>query len=379
MFLARFLKFIAIFLAILPADPKFLPQNANFSVHFFYDFFLHNTENTQPISATQTIFAQNIVPSVEIALQNLVKSALNLGVSGIFHMGGVAKNMFSPMIFLTTRADNFSMKFGIFPHDYENFSDFFAPDPGPDPKNAPIFLPNFIFADDYLFFRPFTHGLRLDFATDYSRAGLVFDWYGGDLARRIDEFYALFYADFSYDFWHADAKILLDHFKNDEFLSHFRATVKNSQNFYDYYLLDRLFYAFSGALNLIKFLPDPEFLQKFSMNFSFLNLNERRRTISRGILNPIFSHGVKIDVIAQRAGFGAMNELFFGDEFYAHFEDYGEEIYHGEPFFRAGFFNKFSLFYEFSGENLRAMFRISLKNTRKILANEQNLKISLKF
>lgn len=323
-------------------------KNTSFIYSFDFGFLFDNLEESSPFWDTRTLIAAKLSP--EIGLNFFGQ---NIRVGGFFtlNMGDKYPKQWGMTLSYDFKAKDFSGYFGIF-----------------SKKHRIGKYPLMFYRQDYEFFHPSINGVMLQYSLKDNPlftldAEFIFDWYGGDLAKRIDEF--LIQGSLKQSFWqdglYWGGAFLLYHTKNDELLN------LDGHNF-DTYLLDRLYYQAYFGTDLSIFIPE---IEKLSFELGALSSLERKRRLSSG--NDPFSHqvGWQFESEIRYMGFGLNNILYWGDSQYKYFHQYGEELYAGLPFYQSKLYNRSELFYEYKNQYLRAKASFVLHATSKGLANQQ--------
>ncbi|MCE3037679.1 hypothetical protein LW133_00080 [Helicobacter sp. faydin-H8] len=333
-----------------PQDSLHL-KNLKFIYGIDFDFLLDNTEESQKYWPTRTLFTGSIAPEIGISFKNQ-----NLRVGGHFIQNLGEKY---PAKNLLTFSYDFTYKdikafFGIF-HKKQWIGEY-----------SQLF-----YRKDFLFYNPLINGVLFQYDSQkYDlQAEFIFDWYGGDITKRIDEFLTQGFLKKSFfnKKLFFGGSFLLYHFKNDEFLN------LDGGNF-DTYLLDRFYYELFIGSNLQSLTPS---MDKLLFKFSNLSSLERKRRLSTG-LDP-FSNllGWQFDFQAQYKGFGFENSLYFGKNQYKYFSTYGEDFYAGLPFYQSPLFDRAEIYYEYKNDYLTGRFSFILHFTQDALAYQQMLSLSL--
>ena len=200
-------------------------------------------------------------------------------------------------------------------------------------------------------------------------AELIFNWYGGNIVKRFDEFKVLGSAEFQFlkGYLYFGGNILLYHFKNEEFLA---ADGSNG----DTYLLDRLYYNAYVGTSFLNIMP---FMTKAYTQFGTLSSIERKRRLSTG-LDPWYSGlGWQWDIGLQYKGFGVKNSYYFGKSQDRFFAEYGPNFYWGLPFYQASRYDRAQFYYEYKTSLLTARASIVMHFANNIVANQELLIITL--
>lgn len=316
-----------------------------------FNFLLDNTEASEQYWPTRTLFAGSIAPEAGIHFNNQ-----NLLVGGYFiqNMGEQypTKNFFTFSYDFTYK--NLKGYFGIFPKS-KWIGDY----------------PKLFFRKDFLFYNPLLNGTMFQYISQDKQlqAEFIFDWYGGNIAKRIDEFLAQGYVKKSFldDKLFLGGAFLLYHFKNDEFLN------LDGNNF-DTYLLDRFYYQIFLGTNLTPLMP---YMDKMILKVSNLSSLERKRRLSTG-LDP-FSNllGWQLEFDTQYKGFGINNSIYLGKGQYKYFNEYGENFYAGLPFYQSPIYDRAEIYYEYKNAYLTGRFSFILHFMQNNIAYQQMLTLNL--
>ncbi|CBG39470.1 hypothetical protein [Helicobacter mustelae] len=334
--------------SILRKDPK-RPYRLLYGMNF--DFFLDNTEESQAYWPTRTLFAGSIKPEIGIEFYN---QKLLFGGYFIQNMGEKFPSKGGITFSYSFEHNAWKGYFGIFPKKYwiGKYSKLF-------------------YRKDFLFFNPMSSGIlfQYDPKDQNLQAELLFDWYGGNLAKRLDEFLVQGYLNKNFfdKVFYLGGSFLLNHFKNDEFLS-----LDGSHG--DTYLLDRLYYEAYVGINLESYT---KVLDALNLKLSALGSIERKRRLSRG--NDPFSNlwGSQVQLITQYKGFGVDNRFYAGKSQMLYFSQYGENFYSGLPFYRSPLYDRLELYYEYKNDYFTGRFSFITHFTQKTTGWQQMLTISL--
>ncbi|PAF47113.1 hypothetical protein BKH46_05225 [Helicobacter sp. 12S02634-8] len=344
--------FFALFLCMA------ITQGYEYKYNLGFDFYLDNTEESLPYWDTRTIYGVRLAPEIGIAFDG--RQSLMFGGYVLQNMGEQRfPTKANVSIYYSAIGEHLRSYFGIFPRTH-----------------SIAHYPLSFFRNDFYFFNPNINGLMFQYQqqdptdkyTGY--AELIFDWYGGNLAKRLDEFMVL--AASQWDFWqkylYVGGNFLMYHFKNDEVLAQ-----DGHQG--DTYLLDRIYYNLYIGSSLQNLLPSME--KAPYIQFGTLSTLERKRRLSTG-LDPFYNGlGWQLDIGAQYKGFGIKNSYYFGKPQMKYFSQYGEGFYSGLPFYQSKHYDRADFYYEYKNDILTARFSIIFHFTNKTIANQEMLTISL--
>ncbi|PAF41925.1 hypothetical protein [Helicobacter sp. 11S02596-1] len=332
-------------------------QSYEWKYRLGFDFYLDNLEDSVPYWDTRTIYGVRLAPEVGIAFdehQSLMFGGYVLQNMGEQHFPTKA----NVSIYYNATGEKFRSYFGIFPRTH-----------------SIAHYPLSFFRNDFYFFNPNINGLMFQYKPQNPSdkfdgyAEFIFDWYGGNLSKRFDEFMVLASSEFQFlrHYLYVGGNFLMYHFKNDEYLA------KDGSNG-DTYLMDRIYYNLYVGTNFKNLLP---FMDKASTQFGTLSSLERKRRLSTG-LDPFYNGlGWQWDIAMQYKGFGIKNSYYFGKPQMKYFSEYGEDFYSGLPFYQAKTYDRADFYYEYKNDILTARFSIILHFVDKILANQEMLTISL--
>ncbi len=328
-------------------------NNFQFLYGFDFDFFADNTENSYPYWQTRTLLTASLFPEIGIRFYGQ-----NLRVGGYFivNMGDkIPKNM-GISIYYDTSYKNFKGYFGIFSKKYIIGE-----------------YPNLYYRKDFIMLNPMINGMAFQYISQKDFiAEFVFDWYGGNLQKRIDEFLAQTFIKqgFINNTLFVGSSFLLYHTKNDEILN-------PNSNILDIWLLDRLYYnVFAGIDFKNKFMPYI-YMDKMQIILEVLGSVERKRRHSTG-LDPFSNNiGMQFDIYMQYKGFGIENSLYYGDRHYKYFNEYGENLYSGLPFYQSNLYDRAELYWEYKNQYLTSRFSIILHFMQNNFAHQQMLTINI--
>lgn len=332
-----------------------LVQSYEWKYNLGFNFYLDNLEDSTPYWDTRTIYGVRFSPEIGISFDD--KQFLMFGGYVLQNMGEQkfpTKSNIS--IYYGVVGEKFRSYFGIFSRTYSLAK-----------------YPLSFFRDDFYFSNPNINGLIFQYrpkngdSNDY--AEFIFDWYGGNLAKRDDEFMVLSSVEFNFfqNYLFLGGNFLMYHFKNDEYL----AKDRHSK---DTYLLDRIYYNLYAGSNFITLLP---FMNKAYAKFGTLSTLERKRRLSTG-LDPFYNGvGWQFEIGADYKGFGVENSYYFGKPQMKYFNQYGEDFYNGLPFYQGKKYNRTNFYYEYKNDLITARFSIILHFVGNIVANQEMLTISL--
>ncbi len=342
-----------------------------------YNFYLDNTENTFPYEETRTLFSHSLDPIFRLSFED---GALDIGSSLILTMGeGFKAPKVLPILALKMQHEldyaTFYANFGSFKKPYE-ISEISPQISKISINDAKIHLSPLFFNEENIFYKPLINGASLGFLSDDAHVGLVFDWYGGNLQKRFDEFYVLLHGLYHFGSVAFGAHAKLDHFKNDFVLKRAKS---------DAYLLDRLFYSAFVYVDLLPFINAPISIKSAFLRLSSLNLNERLRTLGGfnfGKDGSFYGFGAEARSgisfeLSQNQSIGFEAKIYTGSSLLQYFKIFGRELYAGDSLYQSPFYGGFSAFYEFKGRSFDAHFELDFYKTKEAFSNAQLLKIRL--
>lgn len=318
-----------------------------------FDFYLDNTEGSEGYWATRTLYAIRLSPEIGLGIGK--NHSLMFGGYVIQNMGATTfPTKANISAYYRYEIPNFRANLGIFSRKYWIGE-----------------YPLSFFRQDFLFFNPNTNGILLQYISNPESkingyAEFVFDWYGGNLQKRNDEFFILFSGRMNFlKYAFLGANVLVYHFKNDEILG-----VDNEGT----YLMDKIYYNVFVGVDLKPFF---KMMDKAQIQFGTLSSLERKRKTSG--LDPFYNGlGWEASIKAQYKGFGIEESYYFGKSQMRYFNPYGEDFYDGLPFYQANNFNRINLYYEYKTTwlktNISFMFYSLPNNT---LALQQMLTLSI--
>jgi len=347
------------------------PKDINFLYNLGFDFLLDNTESSLPYWNTRTLYALKL--NGEIGLKIKQQHSINLFGTALQNMGErvATKAFLAP--YYRYDGEHFKANLGIFPR-----------------KHWAITYPRSYFREDVLFFNPLTSGLLLQYVSSKESAvngavEFIFDWFGGNLKKRDDEFFLLFGGKINflknYGFFGGNA--LVYHFKNANFLSLDNAR-DSSGNLDKTRLLDVMYYNIFIGASLTPLLNG---FNKADISFGALSSIERKRKDS-GIEPFYYGGGWEVNARLEWRGLGISEHFYFGKEQMRYFSNrntpnsleigYGEGFYNGLPLYQASHFHQINTYYEYKNNYLKAnislMFYILPNNQ---LALQQMLRFSI--
>ncbi|STP08383.1 Uncharacterised protein [Helicobacter fennelliae] len=341
-----------------------LPQSAESPLYLRYnlgfDFFLDNTEGSDPYWATRTLYAIRIAPEIGMGIgQN---HSIMFGGFAIQNMGAsTIPTKANISAYYRYEGEIFRAYFGIFGRRYWRGE-----------------YPLSFFRQDFLFFNPNTNGVLLQYISHQDSAingyaEFVFDWFGGNLAKRFDEFFVLASGKvrFLNNYGFVGGSALLYHFKNDEVLSQDGAFTPSGLP--DTQLMDKIYYnAYIG----VDFVPLLRAMQTAQIQFGALSSIERKRRLS-GLGAFHHAMGYEGGFKLQYKGFGLEESYYFGDGQMYYYSEYGENFYDGLPFYRADRFNRVNVFYEYRNNWLKANLSFMFFSLPQTFALQQMLTLSI--
>ena len=313
-----------------------------------FDFLLDNLEYSNAIWLTRTLYALRIAPEIGIGIGN--KHSLMFGGFIVQNMGA---NRFPTKANITAyyayNGANFGAYVGIFPR-----TKFIGT------------YPLSFFRQDFLFFSPNSNGLALQYRTDTYRGmrvsgEFVLDYFGGNLAKRYDEFFMLAEGKFeALDSLYLRANTLVYHFKNSEVLG-------------DAYLMDRILYNLTFGVDFKCFVS---YLNTAEISISALGQLERKRYES-GLGNLYAGTGYEFSAKIAYKGFGIEESYYVGKPQMRYFAEYGEDFYSGLPFYQTDAFNRLKAYYEYKNDFLRVNIGVIFYAFDSTFALQQMLTLTL--
>lgn len=329
-----------------------------------FDFLLDNTENTNSLLwDTRTRYALRLSGEIGLGIFDFHRIFLggyglqDMGQKRVFNAGG---GIYAYYAYEREREiGTFGGTFGIFPR-----------------KKLLKIYPRSFFRDDFLFFSPASNGALLQYSSPREwdikgKAEIVLDWFGGNLAKRDDEFFLLFGSEVSFfDRLNLGLDTLVFHFKNSDVL----AKGESAPN--DVHLLDRILYNgyvevdFRGFASSFK-----KHLDKAQIGFSALGQIERMRRINSN--EPFYiGAGYEASAKLQYKGFGIEESYYFGKPQMTYFKQYREQLYEGLPLYQREF-NRVNAYYLYKNKFLRAQISLIFYTFGRQLATQQMLTFSI--
>lgn len=345
-----------------------------------FGMLLDNLEGDNALWATRTLWAVKLAPElgVIIADRRGREHGIYLGAYGLQNMGETRfPTKANLTAYYTYQGGRWRAYAGIFPRERLQGE-----------------YPLLFFRRDFFFFQPNANGLALQIPRrDYERVNLsgefVFDWYGGNLAKRYDEFFAL--GELRLDALHLlyiKAHALLYHIKNAELLAQNSFaqngalnpsdTAKSNPAQGDTQLLDEILYNISVGLDFAKRFPNArDFgLERAELSLSALGSLERKR-YANALGDFYVGAGGEISAKLQFKGFGIEESYYFGKPQMRYFGEYGESVYNGLPFYQASNFNRLNAYYEYRNDFLRVNVGFMFYTFNSTLALQQMLTLTL--
>lgn len=327
-----------------------------------FDSYLDNLEGENALWATRTLYALRLSPEIGVGIN--AKHAVMLGGFVLQNMGAATFPTKAHIsAYYAYRDQDFSAFMGIFPR-----------------KNLIGTYPLRFFRPDFLFFSPNINGLALSAHTKGVVLALngefVFDWYGGDLSKRYDEFYALAHASIvAFSAVSLRANVALYHIKNEELLS--ADGSKNPANplLPNTQLLDKILYEVALGVDFAK-IVQKESLQKAEIALVALGSLERKRQAS-GLGDFYNGSGGELRARLQYKGFGLEESYYFGKPQMQYFAEYGESVYNGLPFYHARSLNRINAYYEYRNDFLRLNVGFAFYHFDRQFALSQMLTLTL--
>lgn len=329
-----------------------------------FDFLLDNTENTKSLWwDTRTRYALRLSGEIGLLIFDFHRIFLggyglqDMGQKRVFNAGG---GIYAYYAYGREREiGTFGGTFGIFPR-----------------KKLLKIYPRSFFRDDFLFLSPASNGALLQYSSPKERdikgkAEIVFDWFGGNLAKRDDEFFLLFGSEVSFfDSLNLGLDALVFHFKNSDVLG------KGESVANDVHLLDRILYNGYVEVDFRGFVPSfKKYLDKAQIGFSALGQIERKRRLSGN--EPFYiGAGYEAGFKAQYKGFGIEESYYFGKPQMRYFGQYGEQLYEGLPLYQREF-NRVNAYYLYKNKFLRTQISLIFYTFGRQLATQQMLTFSI--
>lgn len=318
----------------------------NFVYKLDFDFYFDNLEGSDPWYPTRTLFSVKLAP--EVGLQMGRKHAFMVGANLIQDLGDstfLTKADYT--IYYRYLDHNFSALAGAFPRSYSIAR-----------------YPKSFFREDWNFYNSNIDGLMLQYRNN-RRTGYVeffVDWYGQSQKYRIDEF--MLTASSEYSFLNkalfVGANGLLNHYKNDYKLQ-------------DSYLLERAFYNVYVGTDLSFVLP---FFDEARIGFGTLSSMEHKRHLEFETewQNNI---GWQADLSLKWKGLGLSNSFYFGDSQMIYFQQYGNDMYFGSPFYQSKRYNRTDLSYEWKKSFFSVKADVAIHVTPGYVANQEMLTLKV--
>ncbi|RDU67001.1 hypothetical protein CQA53_01685 [Helicobacter didelphidarum] len=330
-------------------------EQIKFIYGFDFDFFADNLEDSALYWATRTLLTAGVFPEIGASFYG---HKVRVGGYFLANMGekfpNPKDNRMGITLYYDTSYKNFKGYFGILPRKYWLGK-----------------YPALYYRQDFKFFNPVMNGMLFQYDSKEQgfKAEFLLDWYGGNLQKRIDEFLVQTFLrkDFFGEKFFLGGSALLFHTKNPEILN------PNATNL-DVFLLDRFYYNVFIGGDFQTLMP---YMDAMNLRLGILASVERKRRESTGV-DP-FSHslGGQFDIQAQFKGFGIFNSLYYGQRQMKYFNEYGENLYWGLPFYQSNLYNRTELYWEYKNVYLKARFSIIFHATQNLFSNQQMLTITL--
>lgn len=219
--------------------------------------------------------------------------------------------------------------------------------------------PRFFFQDSIRYYRPNINGINVAYSTEKLQLNLWLDWTG----RQSTEMHETFFTGFSGKYSHG-----LFYISNYWYMFHFAG---KKDPVVDEALHDNILIMTSVGLDLSDKTP----FDKLDINAGWVSGFDRARADMTGwFVQPGFLSEARIEY----RFFGLFNTFYSGSGQMYYYDDHANELYWGDPIYRAGTYNRSDIYINFaSNDLLKIKLVYSLHFTEHAVYHEQALKLSV--
>ena len=188
--------------------------------------------------------------------------------------------------------------------------------------------PRIFFQDSILYYKPNMNGLALDYRNGSLKANLWLDW----TSRQSFSTRETFFVGFSGEY---DRGILFA--RNFSYMYHFAGVMEPTR-------FEALHDNILSLTTVGVDLAGVTFLDKLTVNAGWAVGLDRSRNGGSGWLA---NNGLYYEIIAQYKWIGVFNTLYLGEKQMYYYNDHNNELYWGDPFYRAGNYNRTDFYIDF--------------------------------
>jgi hypothetical protein len=219
--------------------------------------------------------------------------------------------------------------------------------------------PRLFFQDSVNYYRPNVNGIFFEAGRENNYANIWLDWTGRQSVDVRETFFIGTGGRYSF------GPVYLRHFG---FMYHFSGT---SDPAYDEALHDNALFLNSAGIDL----SGRWGLDKLDINAGWAVGIERARGEGTGWVTM---NGLLTEVKAEFRFIGILNSFYTGDRLFAFYNDHSNELYWGDPAYRAGTYNRSDFYIDFfKDRNIRFRLTYSLHALEGRVYHEQMLRIGI--
>lgn len=308
----------------------------NIGVSSFFD----NSEfGHSKVQIPQTMAGVHLIPEAIFRLDQV--HSIHVGVDMLHEFGSNAfVDIFTPTAYYQYKKPSFKFLMGAYPR-----------------KMVVDKYPRFFFQDSITYYRPNMTGLLLEYSGNHLYGNLWLDWTSRQSPTEREAFIVGFSGEYKQGIFVS---------RNFSYMYHF-AGVMNPVAFDA--LHDNILSYTSIGVDLSGKTP----LDKLSLHAGWAVGLDRARDDSGWFVH----HGLLSEATVQYKWFGVFNTLYRGDSQMYYYNDHGNELYWGDPIYRAKLYNRTDLYVEFMNRDIGSIrFVYSLHACEHELYQQQVLRMS---
>lgn len=294
-----------VFMTISPS----LSQDIKWKLGFF-SFFDNNEFAGSDYAIPQTMAGVRLSPEIGLRWDSV--HLVSGGISLLHEFGSVKTiNSISPVAYYYYNSNPVRFMMGAFPRD-----------------NALGRYPRVFFRDSVSYYRPNINGMFVEIGRGKSYFNLWLDWTGRQTFTEREAFFTGFSGRYN------NGPFFIKHFN---YMYHFAEYL---DPVVEEALHDNILLLTSAGLDLSEVFT----FDRLEISGGWLMGFERARADASGWIRM---NGFLAEAVVEYGVFGLTNSFFKGDGLYSFYNDHGNDLYWGDPLYRAGTYNRTDIFLRF--------------------------------
>jgi hypothetical protein len=331
---------LRIILFCLLLAPKSFAQKADWQIGLF-SFFDNNEFGHSAVQIPQTMAGVRFSPGIGLKLDSV--HSLNIGVSMLHEFGSdKAIGDFYPTAYYKFDKKPFRFMVGAFPRTF-----------------AVERYPRIFFQDSISYYRPNMNGILFEFSASKVYANVWLDWTSRQSTEMRETFLLGYSGRYSKGVFYAQQFFYMFHFAG--FMN---PAVQEA-------LHDNLILLNSVGIDFSK----RTIFDLLDLNGGWIVGLERARADMTGWIGL---HGFLLEGRIEYKRIGLFNTFYSGNGQMYFYNDHNNELYWGDPFYRAKTYNRSDFYIDFiKNDVVRTRLIYSLHFTENTMYHEQSLKVSI--